>query len=58
MAEHVMVEQWNILCWNSRTSGGEKWNNRGETVEHLLVKLGNVRWWKSTTSDGGTVNQI
>ena len=36
------VEQWNILCWNSSTSGGEKWNNRSETVEHLLVKLGNV----------------
>ena len=40
--DDVMVEQGNILCWNSRTSGGEKWNNRSETVEHLLVKLGNV----------------
>ena len=43
--EHVMVEQWNIRWWNSRTSDGgtvrQRWENSrtsdGATVEHLMV---------------------
>ena len=29
--EHLMVGQWNILWWNSRTSDGG-------TVEHVMVE--------------------
>ena len=38
----MIVEQWNILWWNS-----ERYDVR--TVEQ--------RWWNSGTSDGGTVEQ-
>ena len=51
--EHLMVEQYNMLRWNSGTSDGgtgeQKWwkvdqltdeqlNNYGGTVEHLMLQ--------------------
>ena len=38
-----MVEQWNILWWNSGTSDGG-------TVEAIMLEQ-----WNSVTSDSGTV---
>ena len=46
-----MVEQWNILWWNSETFDGgtvedmmlKQWNRDGGTVEHLMVKQRNRR---------------
>ena len=48
--EHLMVEQWNMPWWNSRTSDGGTvkqswWNSRtsdGGTVEHLMVEQSNI----------------
>ena len=48
--EHLMVEQSNILWWNSGTSDGG-------SVEHVMVEQWNIRWWNSRTSNGGTVEQ-
>ena len=51
--EHLIREQWNMLCWNSGTEmveqgnrdGGavdqltvEQLNNHGETAEHLMLE--------------------
>ena len=57
--EHPIVEQWNILSWNIRTSGGgneehltlEQWNrDDGKTVEHLMEE----QWH----NHGGTVEHL
>ena len=52
IVDHMMLEQWNIWCWNKRTEmvedGGtiehlmvEQWNRGGGRVKHLSEKQRN-----------------